>query len=89
MNEQTNTTVIPSTCPNCGKPYYRIWPYPYSYDPGVCECGQKDEPIGHYSLMGWICPVCGRGNSPFSSACPCVPNVKITTSSATNTGGAQ
>ena len=22
---------------------------------------------------GWICPVCGRGNGPFSSTCPCKP----------------
>jgi len=23
--------------------------------------------------LGWICPVCGRGNGPFSSICPCIP----------------
>lgn len=22
---------------------------------------------------GWICPVCGRGNSPSTSTCPCKP----------------
>ena len=22
---------------------------------------------------GWICPVCGRGNSPFTNTCPCKP----------------
>ncbi len=22
---------------------------------------------------GWICPVCGRGNSPFTPTCPCKP----------------
>jgi hypothetical protein len=23
-------------------------------------------------MTGWICPRCGKGNSPFSSTCPCV-----------------
>lgn len=28
---------------------------------------------------GWICPVCGRGNAPFTSTCPCKPiDLKIT-----------
>ena len=22
-------------------------------------------------MTGWICPVCGRGLSPFTSVCPC------------------
>lgn len=36
-----------------------------------------DKPSGPY---GWICPVCGRGLSPYTSACPCGP--KITTGTA-------
>lgn len=23
--------------------------------------------------QGWVCPVCGRGNAPLSTICPCRP----------------
>jgi len=35
---------------------------------------QSTAPIGEsrtYGMTGWICPVCGRGLSPFTSVCPC------------------
>ena len=32
--------------------------------------------FGNY---GWICPICGRGNSPFTTTCICRPlNTQIT-----------
>lgn len=33
------------------------------------------------SLKGWVCPVCGRGLSPYTSVCPCKgfnPGWKVT-----------
>lgn len=27
--------------------------------------------LNQSNLSGWLCPACGKGNSPFSSQCPC------------------
>jgi len=31
-------------------------------------------------MIGWICPICGRGLSPFTSYCPCKgwPKMEVT-----------
>ena len=34
-------------------------------------------------LMGWICPVCGRGLSPYTASCPCAINREITCGTGT------
>ena len=36
-------------------------------------------------LSGWLCPKCGRGNSPYSATCPCGPDVTYTAGTTTNT----
>ena len=38
---------------------------------------ETEEPSS-FGLMGWICPVCGRGLSPYTDSCPCVVNWEIT-----------
>ena len=34
----------------------------------TCRSATQTAPIG---MSGWICPVCGRGLSPYTSQCPC------------------
>lgn len=31
-----------------------------------------------HTLSGWVCPVCGRGNSPYTSTCQCSRSNEIT-----------
>ncbi len=53
-------------CGKCGKrktPYDTGEPRPTHED--LCTC--NDTP----TLMGWTCPVCGRGVSPFMAYCDC------------------
>lgn len=45
----------------------------------ICSCGKQDKQIDgceqcqpkKFGMTGWVCPVCGMGNSPFSAVCPC------------------
>lgn len=51
-----NTNFSQRTCLNCEK------------KDGAIDTCEICKPKG---MLGWICPVCGRGNSPFNSFCPC------------------
>ena len=33
--------------------------------------GTPTSPVQIFANYGWICPVCGRGLSPYTSVCPC------------------
>lgn len=47
-------------------------------DDGKCVkwIKESDSP----KITGWICPVCGRGLSPYTSVCPCkgYPKMEVT-----------
>lgn len=70
----TNTTQSEMTrCPKCGKPYTYVGDIPEGgFGKGNAPYCEGHEPehslFGNY---GWICPVCGRGLSPYTSQCPC------------------
>ena len=38
----------------------------------------RSETINPPKMYGWICPVCGRGMSPFTTSCPCTEKWEVT-----------
>ena len=54
-------------CPKCLRPYW---------DEGkstgltpICECNKTE------GILGWICPICNKGVSPYATSCPCSFNI--------------
>ena len=72
-SEMTNTMGGNYNCPKCG---YGVNDLVYrenishiaNLEP-VPNSQNKDD-----KWLGWICPVCGRGISPFITICPCHDN---------------
>ena len=73
-------------CNKCGRPFFNTG---INSDATLCECpithpGKMENPLfpkeetPSKGMLGWICPVCGRGMSPFSDSCPCTIDYKIT-----------
>lgn len=38
---------------------------------GAVDSESYSRTINPPVMMGWVCPVCGRGLSPWTSVCPC------------------
>lgn len=50
-------------CPDCGKQRWQQWAPITAV--GLCECNKLEKP----KQYGWVCPVCGKGKSPWSTEC--------------------
>ena len=52
--------------------------YTTTAPPSKSETVNPPEPVD--GMIGWICPICGRGLSPFTSYCPCKgwPKIEVT-----------
>jgi len=70
---RVNAIVNTNICDKCGKPLFDDHSSTAAQD--VCKGHPEEKSV----VTGWICPKCGRGNSPSTSTCPCVPmDYKIT-----------
>lgn len=54
----------------------------YSNIPACPDCGKEILGDNHICFttksapfIGWVCPVCGKGNSPYCLTCPCVSDM--------------
>ena len=73
-------------CVKCGKEMFTSSTNGDNYcfecktnNPNTGRLSNCDMPFPNFVKQeGWICPVCGRGLSPWTSFCPCQSDWKIT-----------
>lgn len=69
MIEHNGTTYAPVThCTVCGKQHEIT---AVSSDGKCSSCSLKPAGAATKPPIGWVCPVCGRGVSPWHSVCYC------------------
>ena len=61
------------------KPKSAIDNIPFISTTGTPTTSKTINPPKIGGSYGWICPVCGRGNAPWNSCCPCkIGGIEIT-----------
>ncbi len=63
----SSETMIDQICKKCGKPFIDDGKATMRLE--TCKCHEKKD--SGTAIVGWICPVCRAGNSPYSMACAC------------------
>jgi hypothetical protein len=73
-----------SNCAKCGRYFETSKQTDYCSECERSKIFTGDMPLpGFGKQEGWICPVCGRGLSPWTSFCPCQSDFKITYGTST------
>jgi hypothetical protein len=68
----TEELLVGDPPPDMGTP---VWVTPTVFIP----FGDNPVPQKATGPSGWLCPACGRGNSPYTSTCPCIPIPMVVT----------